>query len=160
LLITIDKADINGTIDQQIMDVNKFILKNIPKRALIAGTKKIEKNKYPDNALGELVAKTIIHRNYVITGTYIQVNIFSNRIKITNPDCLPSTITVNNTVNTQLSRNKLIASILKNLKYLEECFKDELKRPILKEIYQEDVNIAFYKKIRVLYKPAPLIHAP
>jgi ATP-dependent DNA helicase RecG len=116
----IDKADINGTLDQQIEDINKFILKNIPQRAQIVGTKRIEKYEYPEDAIRELVANAIIHRNYVITETYTQVNIFSNRIEITNPGCLPPGITVNNIKDAQFSRNEVIASILKDLKYLEE----------------------------------------
>jgi ATP-dependent DNA helicase RecG len=79
----IDKQDVVGTLDQQIEEAYKFILKNISKTATIRGTKRIEKYEYPEQAIRELVANAVIHRDYKITETFTHIHIFKNRLEIT-----------------------------------------------------------------------------
>lgn len=116
----VDTQDVHGCLDVQIDEVHKFILRNIATRARLVGTKRVEKYEYPEEALREIVANAIIHRDYMVTGTYIQVNIFSNRIEISNPGNLPPGITVQNIKDSQFSRNEVIARILRDLDYMEE----------------------------------------
>jgi len=116
----LDKQDVGGTLDDQIDSVYQFILKNVSLRAEIVGSKRVEKYEYPPDAIRELVANAIIHRDYLITETYTQINVFSNRIEISNPGNLPPGITINNLRDSQFSRNEIIASLLKDLDYLEE----------------------------------------
>ena len=116
----IDKLDIDGSLDGQIDTMQKFILRNIPLKASIQGTKRVDRYEYPEEAIRELVANAVIHRDYMITETYTQVNIFSNRIEISNPGNLPPGVTIENIKDSQFSRNEIIATILKDMDYLEE----------------------------------------
>ncbi len=116
----IDKADIKGTLDHQIEEIEKFILRNIKKSATIIKTKRVEKYEYPEEALREIIANAVIHRDYQITETYTQINIFEDRIEIFNPGCLPPGITVENIKDSQFSRNEVIAAVLKDMGYMEE----------------------------------------
>src|SRR3989344_1022163 len=116
----VDKHDVKGCLDVQIEGVLKFILRNIAMRARLVGAKRVETYEYPEEALREIVANAIIHRDYMVTGTYIQVNIFSNRIDVSNPGNLPPGITVQNIKDSQFSRNEIIAGVLRNLDYMEE----------------------------------------
>ncbi len=116
----IDKIDIEGTLDQQIDESYKFILRNIKKTAHISGTKRVEKYEYPEQAIRELVANAIIHRDYKITETFTHVYIFKDRLEIANPGSLPPGVTVDNIKDAQFSRNAIIAGRLKDLDYLEE----------------------------------------
>lgn len=116
----IDKLDIDGTLDEQIDLIQKFILRNIALKASIQGTKRVEQYEYPEEAIRELIANAVIHRDYMITETYTQVNIFANRIEISNPGNLPPGVTIENIKNSQFSRNETIARILKDMDYLEE----------------------------------------
>lgn len=116
----IDKLDIEGSLDEQIDLILKFILRNIALKASIQGAKRIEKYEYPEEAIRELIANAVIHRDYMITETYTQVNIFANRIEISNPGNLPPGVTIENIKDSQFSRNEIIASILKDMDYLEE----------------------------------------
>ena len=101
-------------------ETQKFILRNIKKSAEIVGTKRIEKYEYPEKAIREIVANAIIHKDYKITETYTQVNIFEDRIEIFNAGCLPPGVTIENIKDAQVSRNEIIAARLKELDYLEE----------------------------------------
>lgn len=116
----VDKVDIEGTLDEQIDLMQKFILRNISLNAEIIGTKRVEKYEYPPDAIRELVANAVIHRDYRTTETYTQVNIFSNRIEISNPGNLPPGVTIETIKESQFSRNETIAGILKDMDYLEE----------------------------------------
>ncbi len=116
----VDKLDVNGTLDQHIEMMQKFILRNIELSAKIIGTKRVEQYEYPENAIRELIANAVIHRDYMITETYTQVNIFSNRLEISNPGNLPPGVTIENIKDSQFSRNEIIAQILKDMDYLEE----------------------------------------
>ena len=116
----VDKVDIEGTLDDQIDQMQKFILRNIPLNAEITGTKRVEKYEYPPEAIRELVANAVVHRDYRMTETYTQVNIFSNRIEISNPGNLPPGVTIETIKESQFSRNEIIAGILKDMDYLEE----------------------------------------
>ena len=116
----IDNLDIKETLDIQIDEMQKFILRNIKKSAEIVGTKRVEKYEYPEKAIREIVANAVIHRDYKITETYTQVNIFEDRIEVFNPGCLPPGVTIENIKDAQVSRNEIIAARLKELDYLEE----------------------------------------
>jgi len=95
-------------------------LRNIRRSAKIVGTKRVERYEYPEKAIREIVANAVIHRDYRITETYVQVNVFEDRIEVFNPGCLPPGVTVDNIRDAQVSRNEIIAARLKDLDYLEE----------------------------------------
>jgi len=116
----IDQQDIFGTLDQQIDESHKFILRNIAFKANIVGTKRVERYEYPEDAIREVLANALIHRDYIVTGTYIQVNIFVDRIEISNPGTLPPGVTVENLKESQFSRNEVIANLMRGLDYMEE----------------------------------------
>lgn len=116
----IDKQDIGGTLDEQIDETYKFILRNISKKAHIEGTKRTERYEYPEQAIRELIANSIIHRDYKIIETYIHIHIFENRLEISNPGSLPPGVTIDTIKDAQFSRNAIIAARLKDLDYMEE----------------------------------------
>lgn len=116
----IDATDIAGTLDSQIDDAYKFVLKNIGKDATIVGTKRIERYEYPEEGIRELIANAVIHRDYKIIETYTQMRVFQDRLEIVNPGSLPPGVTVDNIKEAQFSRNSMIAARLKDMQYLEE----------------------------------------
>jgi len=143
----IDNADIDGTLDGQIDEMQKFVLKNIRKSAEIVGTKRVERYEYPEKAIREIVANAVIHRDYKITETYTQVNVFEDRIEVFNPGCLPPGVTVENIRDAQASRNETIAARLKELDYLEEygrgidiVFNEMTKWGLLPPVFKNTTN--------------------
>jgi len=116
----IDTLDIDGTLDNQVDQTIAFVLRNIPRSAQLVKAKRIETYEYPEDALREVIVNAIIHRDYSISQTYVQVAIFSDRIEIANPGTLPPGVTVDNLKESQFSRNTTIAAIMRDLKYMEE----------------------------------------
>lgn len=116
----IDKVDIDGTLDVQIEAMQAFIKKSILLSAKIIGTKRVEQYEYPLEAIREVVANAVIHRDYSIVETYTQVAVFANRIEISNPGNLPPGVTVENIREAQFSRNVIMSAILRDMEYMEE----------------------------------------
>lgn len=116
----LDKADILGTLDEQIDAMESFVLRNIRTSAEIVGTKRVERYEYPKEAIREIIANAVIHRDYRIKETYVQVNIFEDRIEVSSPGNLPPGVTVENIKDAQESRNRIIAARLHEMEYLEE----------------------------------------
>ena len=116
----IDSQDIAGTLDQQIDNAQAFVLRNISRKATIEGTKRVEHFEYPEEAIREVLANAVIHRDYTITESYTQVRVFADRIEVTNPGNLPPGVTVDNIKDMQFSRNSVMASLMRDLNYLEE----------------------------------------
>jgi ATP-dependent DNA helicase RecG len=143
----IDKTEIDGTLDYQIDNMHKFILRNIRSAAKIVGTKRVERYEYSEKAIREIVANAVIHRDYKITETYTQVNVFEDRIEVFNPGCLPPGVTIENIKDAQVSRNEIIAARLKELDYLEEygrginiVFDEMRKWNLLSPIFKNSTN--------------------
>lgn len=116
----IDKKDVYGTLDHQVDEILKFVLRNIKTEAHIEGSKRIERYEYPEIGLREMIVNAIVHRDYSNQGTYIQVSVFANRIEVSNPGTLPPGVNIENLKNAQFSRNNIIAQIMRDLNYMEE----------------------------------------
>lgn len=116
----VDKIDLEGTLDEQIEGMQTFIMKSIPLSAKIIGTKRVEQYEYPPEAIREIVANAVIHRDYSIIETYTQIAVFANRIEVSNPGNLPPGVTVENIREAQFSRNVIISAILRDMEYMEE----------------------------------------
>lgn len=116
----IDTLDIDGTLDNQVDEVLKFIKRNIKTEARIIGSKRIETYEFPELALREVVVNALVHRDYSNKGTYVQIAIYSNRIEVSNPGTLPPGVTIENLKNAQFSRNNVIAQVMRDMDYMEE----------------------------------------
>lgn len=64
---------------------------------------------YPEFAWLEGLVNAVTHRDYSISGDYIRVTMFDDRIEFLSPGKLPGIVTVENIQNTRFSRNPLIA---------------------------------------------------
>jgi ATP-dependent DNA helicase RecG len=71
----------------------------------------LEKISYPPEAIWEVVANAMIHRDYSISDD-IQVTIFQNRIEVKSPGRLPGFVTLENYLDVRYSRNpKLVRTL-------------------------------------------------
>lgn len=74
---------------------------------------------YPEIAIREFVANAIIHQDFMVTGNGVMVEIFDDRIEITNPGV--PLVDVNRFIDTApKSRNESLASLMRRLNICEE----------------------------------------
>jgi len=96
-----------------------FVINLLPSNEVIGQALRREVPMFPELAIRELVANAIIHQDFHITGTAPMVEIFSNRMEITNPG-LPLVKTDRFLDSPPKSRNELIASFMRRIGVCEE----------------------------------------
>jgi predicted HTH transcriptional regulator len=74
---------------------------------------------YPELAIRELVANALIHQDFGIRGTSIMIEIFDNRIEITNPGA-PLIDTKRFIDHSPESRNEMLAGLMRRMNICEE----------------------------------------
>ena len=97
-----------------------FIKENISKRFIIPedSPRRIEIEEYPTAVIREAVVNAIAHRDYYSYDS-IQINIFEDRIEISNPGGLPQGLTKEFFVKRSVRRNPLTYRILRDCHYVE-----------------------------------------
>ncbi|MCK4340048.1 MAG: putative DNA binding domain-containing protein, partial [Candidatus Cloacimonetes bacterium] len=97
----------------------RFIIDQLPSNEIITEVFRKETKIYPEVAIRELVANAIIHQDFSITGSSVMIEIFDDRIEITNPG-IPL-IDVNRFIDSApQSRNETLASFMRRVYICEE----------------------------------------
>jgi len=134
----------------------KYIEALLPSKEVINGAIRYKELSYPSIALREAIANALIHQDFSITGTGVVIEIFTNRIEITNPG-IPL-VDINRIIdNPPKSRNEKLAALMRRLKMCEElgtgwdkivisCELQQLPAPQIK-IYEESSKVVLFSKI-------------
>jgi len=75
---------------------------------------------YPEFAWLEGIVNAVTHREYAMTGRYILVSMYDDRLEIESPGKLPNIVTVDNIKETRYSRNPRIARLLTDFGWVRE----------------------------------------
>lgn len=97
----------------------RFINDQLPENEEIPQALRKKVRMYPEIAVRELVANTIIHQDFSISGTGPMIEIFQDRIEITNPG-IPLIDTMRFIDEPPRSRNEILASVMRRLNICEE----------------------------------------
>ncbi|MCC6933024.1 MAG: putative DNA binding domain-containing protein [Deltaproteobacteria bacterium] len=97
----------------------QFINSQLPQNEHIGQALRREVRDYPEIAIRELVTNALIHQDFNMTGTGPMVEIFSDRIEITNPG-EPLVDTMRFLDNPPRSRNEALAKFMRRLNICEE----------------------------------------
>ena len=116
---TLREEDVNRGYACGFEEMIKYIQLLTPKNEVIGEVYREENPMYPEKIIRESVANCIIHQNMDITGTSPMIEIFKNRIEITNPGT-PLIDKDRFLDNPPKSRNEKIASFLRRINICEE----------------------------------------
>lgn len=75
---------------------------------------------YPEFAWLEGIVNAVTHREYGMSGSYIKVTMFDDRLEIQSPGKLPNLVTVDNIKETRYSRNPRMARVLTEFGWVRE----------------------------------------
>lgn len=94
---------------------------------------------YPEFAWLEGIVNAVTHREYGMSGSYIKVTMFDDRLEILSPGKLPNIVTIDNIKETRYSRNPRIARVLTDFGWVREL-NEGVKRIYadMKEFFLED----------------------
>jgi predicted HTH transcriptional regulator len=96
-----------------------FINSQLPQNEQVGPALRREVRMYPEPAIRELVANAVIHQDFHLTGTGPMVEIFADRIEITNPGT-PLVDTMRFIDSPPRSRNEGLAAFMRRISICEE----------------------------------------
>jgi ATP-dependent DNA helicase RecG len=102
-----------------IDEAERFVRRNTSVAARITGFERREITEYPYPAVREAIANAVAHRDYWRRDVEVRVSIFADRIEITSPGRLPAPLTLDMLGEEYALRNRLIAELLFNIRYIE-----------------------------------------
>ena len=134
----------------------KYINTLLPSKEDIDSVRRKSINRFPIPAIREAIANSIIHQDFFITGTGPLIEIFDNRIEITNPGT-PLVNIMRIVDNPPKSRNEKLASLMRRLKMCEElgrgwdrmvisCELQKLPAPRI-QIYSEYTKVSLFSHL-------------
>ena len=98
-----------------------FVRRNTSVTAtLVDGARRVEKSTYPSEAVREAVVNALIHRDYLLANTDIELAIYQDRLEVISPGRLPNGITPQRMrAGTRAARNQLLKDVMRDYGYLE-----------------------------------------
>ena len=106
----------NGLVEQAI----DFVRRNRRIGAELHGARRVERPVYPTEVLREAVVNALIHRDYLLTNTDIQLALYSDKLEIISPGRLPNGITPESMrTGVRAARNQLLKDVMRDYQYLE-----------------------------------------
>ena len=116
----IDRKEFDNDIISNISEAISFLKRHINISAKIEGLYREDVWEVPEVALREAVVNAVVHRNYLEKGARILVEIFDNRISISNPGGLPKGLELKDFGKYSVTRNSVLASILLRTELIEK----------------------------------------
>lgn len=106
----------NGLVEQAIA----FTTRHIPNREALSGARRASVAGFPLPVLREAIVNALVHRDYLLSATNVQLSIFADRIEIVSPGRLPNGISVERMrAGCRAARNQLIMDVMRDYGYLE-----------------------------------------
>ena len=97
-----------------------FIRRNTNPSAYLEGPQRVDRWEYPEEVVREVVVNALVHRDYSITGTDVTLLIFSDRLEIQSPGCLPNTVTVDGMMSgMRYARNQTLVNVMRDYGYVD-----------------------------------------
>ncbi len=117
----LDRLEIEGTILDAVEEVSKFIARNTRLAAEFEDVFRKDIPEYSPLALREALINALVHADYSLTGSHIQIAIFNDRLEIQNPGMLPFGFTLDDfKMGVSRVRNRVIARVFYELKLMEQ----------------------------------------
>ena len=107
----------NGLIEQAV----EFVRRNTQVTAALAGGSRREQTwTYPEEAVRETIFNALVHRDYLLSGTTVELSVYEDRLEVISPGRLPNGITPQRMVTgCRSARNQLLKDVMRDYGYLE-----------------------------------------
>jgi ATP-dependent DNA helicase RecG len=99
-------------------EIVQFIHRSLPHNEVIRDALRTEVRLVGENVIRELAANALIHQDLQISGASVMVEVFTNRIEISNPG--EPIIAVERLIDGYQSRNERLASLMRKMRICEE----------------------------------------
>lgn len=130
----------------------EYVHSSAPQNKYLEQALREEVKMFPLQALRELLANALIHQDFEVTGASVMVEMYSDRVEISNPGRPP--IAVDRFIDEYVSRNERLANLMRRLGICEEKGSGVDKVVSLAEVYQlpaPDFRVSELRTIAVLF---------
>lgn len=114
-----DRRDIRDDLLTQFNEAIDFLMKHLNVRSEIKGLNRRDIYDIPFEAIREALVNALMHRDYSITGTQVNVEVYDDRVEIINPGGLAPGVSKKAFGNISVRRNELIADLFFRLHKVE-----------------------------------------
>jgi ATP-dependent DNA helicase RecG len=115
----LDRKDVEDDLLTQFKEAILFIKKHLNVRSEIKGVEREDIYEIPLEAIREAVVNALMHRDYGITGSQVQVEVYDDRLEIINPGGLPRGLAKDEFGKISVRRNELISDMFFRLHKVE-----------------------------------------
>ena len=107
-----------GLVEQALAFVNRNVA--VVSQLEAGGARREEMPAYPTEAVREAIVNALVHRDYLLSSTDIELSIYDDRMEIVSPGRLPNGITpARMLTGCRAARNQLIKDVMRDYRYLE-----------------------------------------
>jgi ATP-dependent DNA helicase RecG len=114
------KREIEGPVPVQLEETVAWLERATLHAVELRGSKRIDREDYPHEALREAVLNALAHRDYSLRGDRIRIYAFADRIEIHSPGGLGGPMRMDNLLEKRWSRNATLVQGLVALDLIEE----------------------------------------
>ena len=136
----------------------RYINEQLPSNEVLGQAFRTEFRMYPEIAIRELVANALIHQDFSVTGDGPKVEIFTDRVEITNPG-RPLIDTLRFVDEPPQSRNETFAALMRRMKICEERgsgIDKTLSEIELHQLPAPDFRVTDHHTVATLFSAMPL----
>ncbi len=105
-----------GLVEQAV----EFVRRNIQTVHLEGGIRRQERWDYPVEVVREVIVNAVVHRDYLLSSSDIELSVYSDRLEVISPGRLANGITTERMrVGCRSARNELLKDAMRDYGYLE-----------------------------------------
>lgn len=137
-------------------DLISFVMSQLPQNEVVENALRQEMKLVPHIVIRELVANALIHQDLAMAGASVMIEIFSNRVEISNPG--EPIVPVERFIDGYQSRNERLADLMRRMNICEEKSSGIDKVVHAAEMYQlpaPDFRAGHRRTVVTLYGPRP-----
>jgi predicted HTH transcriptional regulator len=132
----------------------RFVMSQLPQNEVVENALRKEVKLAPEIVIRELVANALVHQDLTISGASVMVEIYSNRVEITNPG--DPVVPVERFIDGYQSRNERLADLMRRMGICEEKSSGIDKVVSTAEVLQlpaPDFRSSYRRTIVIVYGP-------
>ncbi|MGB4439201.1 MAG: ATP-binding protein [Sedimentibacter sp.] len=157
--VFIDRKEYTGSIYKQVENAFAFVKNHINLGAEINGLYRNDNYELPIASIREMIINAVVHRNYVINNSAIQLAVYDDRLEVTSPGMLVGQLDINMIKEGRSEiRNQTISCVFKKMNLIErwgtgvnriiqECQEYGLKEPKFEEI-GNSFRVTIFRKLK------------
>lgn len=87
---------------------------------IVDGARRVDRPAYPEAVIREVIVNAVVHRDYLLTSTDIELSVYADSLEVVSPGRLPNGITVEAMRDgARAARNQLLKDVMRDYDYME-----------------------------------------